>query len=204
MFNSKLLFRCVSWGLLCAILPAANAATSWHDARNDAMGSTGVASSSYLSASLVNPALLTKYKSNDHFGVLFPSIAAQTTPYKEILDDLDRITDSWQAIQDAKTIPEAYTKVNDLKDALHASSNLDDLNINADISMAIAVPNQTLPFALLFKNWAKVTGRAKVTQEDLDFIDQIVRDKLIPSTTKEAEKQMSSRVEVNHKYSYDI
>jgi opacity protein-like surface antigen len=140
--------------------------------------------------------LLTKFKSNDHFGVLFPSIAAQTTPFNEILDDLDRITDSWHAIQDAETIPEAYTKVNDFKEALHAASNLDDLNVNADISMAIAVPNQTLPFALVFKNWAKVTGRAKVTQEDLDFIDQIVSGKLIPSTTEDAEKQMSSRVDV--------
>ena len=45
-----------------AVLMAFNAtaATSYFEARNDAMGGTGVASSHYSAAALANPALLTK------------------------------------------------------------------------------------------------------------------------------------------------
>ena len=43
----------------------AAAATSYFEARNDAMGGTGVASSHYGVAPLANPALLTKHNSND-------------------------------------------------------------------------------------------------------------------------------------------
>ncbi|SPW93429.1 F pilus assembly [Escherichia coli] len=47
----------------------AAAATSYFEARNDAMGGTGVASSHYGVAPLANPALLTKHNSNDDFSL---------------------------------------------------------------------------------------------------------------------------------------
>lgn len=52
----------------------AAAATSYFEARNDAMGGTGVASSHYGVAPLANPALLTKHNSNDDFSLLLPSV----------------------------------------------------------------------------------------------------------------------------------
>lgn len=55
----------------------AAAATSYFEARNDAMGGTGVASSHYGVAPLANPALLTKHNSNDDFSLLLPSVGAQ-------------------------------------------------------------------------------------------------------------------------------
>ncbi len=42
------------------VTTSAFAAGTWYDARNDAMGGTGVASSTWSSAVLANPALMTK------------------------------------------------------------------------------------------------------------------------------------------------
>ncbi|EMW7065541.1 conjugal transfer protein TraF, partial [Salmonella enterica] len=55
----------------------ASAATSYFEARNDAMGGTGVASSHYGVAPLANPALLTKHDSRDDFSLLLPSVGVQ-------------------------------------------------------------------------------------------------------------------------------
>lgn len=59
----------------------AAAATSYFEARNDAMGGTGVASSHYGVAPLANPALLTKHNSNDDFSLLLPSVGAQVADW---------------------------------------------------------------------------------------------------------------------------
>ncbi|HIB1651878.1 TPA: conjugal transfer protein TraF, partial [Salmonella enterica subsp. enterica serovar Muenchen] len=50
----------------------ASAATSYFEARNDAMGGTGVASSHYGAAPLANPALLTKHNGSDDFSLILP------------------------------------------------------------------------------------------------------------------------------------
>jgi len=44
--------------LTCAIVPTTFAAQLYFDARNDAMGGAGVASSDFVTAAFVNPALL--------------------------------------------------------------------------------------------------------------------------------------------------
>ena len=55
---------------------AAAAAPQYFEARNTAMGGTGVASSRYLSAGLANPALLTQFGEGDDFGLLLPAVGA--------------------------------------------------------------------------------------------------------------------------------
>jgi len=57
MMKAKLLTRSIILALLASAVPSVNAATTWTEARNDAMGGTGVASSDYLAAALANPAL---------------------------------------------------------------------------------------------------------------------------------------------------
>jgi len=46
----KLLTRSIILALLASALPSVNAATIWTEARNEAIGGTGVASSDYLAA----------------------------------------------------------------------------------------------------------------------------------------------------------
>lgn len=56
---------------------SALAAGNYFDARNDAMGGVGVASSSYGSAVLANPALMTKAKPEDSVSIILPAVGAQ-------------------------------------------------------------------------------------------------------------------------------
>ncbi|MBA1035360.1 conjugal transfer protein TraF, partial [Escherichia coli] len=77
------------------------AATSYSEARNDAMGGTGVASSHYGVAPLANPALLTKAGPDDDFSLLLPSVGAQLSDPDNITDNADRISDDWKAFDRA-------------------------------------------------------------------------------------------------------
>ena len=69
----------------------AAAATSYFEARNDAMGGTGVASSHYGVAPLANPALLTKHNSNDDFSLLLPSVGAQVADPDDVSNKADDV-----------------------------------------------------------------------------------------------------------------
>ena len=77
------------------------AATSYFEARNDAMGGTGVASSHYGVAPLANPALLTKSGAKDDFSLLLPSVGAQLSDPGNIADNADKISDDWKAFDRA-------------------------------------------------------------------------------------------------------
>ena len=63
----------------------AAAATSYFEARNDAMGGTGVASSHYGVAPLANPALLTKHNSNDDCRIYQKTIGKNSFTYNSQL-----------------------------------------------------------------------------------------------------------------------
>lgn len=58
MMKATLMTRSLLLAGLISSLPTAQAAGTWFEARNDAMGGTGVASSKYGAAPLLNPALL--------------------------------------------------------------------------------------------------------------------------------------------------
>ncbi|EGB5946868.1 conjugal transfer protein TraF, partial [Escherichia coli] len=77
------------------------AATSYFEARNDAMGGTGVASSHYGVAPLANPALLTKAGPEDDFSLLIPSVGGQLSDPGNISDNADKISDDWKAFDRA-------------------------------------------------------------------------------------------------------
>ena len=71
----------------------AYAAGTWSEARSDAMGGTGVASASYGSGVLTNPALLAKAKQDDTVTVILPSVSAQITDKDNLQDQIDDISD---------------------------------------------------------------------------------------------------------------
>lgn len=82
----------------------AAAATSYFEARNDAMGGTGVASSHYGVAPLANPALLTKHNSNDDFSLLLPSVGAQVADPDDVSNKADDVKDDWDLFDSAVTV----------------------------------------------------------------------------------------------------
>lgn len=131
----------------------AAAATSYFEARNDAMGGTGVASSHYGVAPLANPALLTKHNSNDDFSLLLPSVGAQVADPDDVSNKADDVKDDWDLFDSA---------VDNQHGVQQAAANLkhrlqEFRNINADaqvgVSAVAAMANDTLPTTFfLFKN----------------------------------------------------
>lgn len=61
------------------------------EARNDAMGGTGVASSNYLAAALANPALMTRHDGSDDVGLILPGVGAQISDPDNLRDGLERV-----------------------------------------------------------------------------------------------------------------
>ncbi|HBP4008612.1 TPA: conjugal transfer protein TraF [Escherichia coli] len=151
----------------------AAAATSYFEARNDAMGGTGVASSHYGVAPLANPALLTKHNSNDDFSLLLPSVGAQVADPDDVSNKADDVKDDWDLFDSA---------VDNQHGVQQAAANLkhrlqEFRNINADAqvgaSAVAAMANDTLPFALMVKSYGTVSVNGKVNDADLDYLDKV-------------------------------
>ncbi|GEM_PF-5545405 len=58
MMKVSMIAHGITLVLLATALPAAHAAGTWTEVRNDAMGGTGVAPSGYTAAALANPAMM--------------------------------------------------------------------------------------------------------------------------------------------------
>ncbi|ENR8356307.1 conjugal transfer protein TraF [Escherichia coli] len=151
----------------------AMAATSYFEARNDAMGGTGVASSHYSVAPLANPALLTKHNSNDDFSLLLPSVGAQLSDPNDIANKADDIQDDWDAFD--RAVDSNYGV--DQAAANLRQRLLEFRNIHADaqvgVSAVAALPNDTLPVALMVKSYGTVSVDGKVSDADLDYLEKV-------------------------------
>ncbi|EJE1496568.1 conjugal transfer protein TraF [Escherichia coli] len=149
------------------------AATSYFEARNDAMGGTGVASSHYGVAPLANPALLTKSGAKDDFSLLLPSVGAQLSDPGNIRDNADKISDDWKAFdravdsQSGVTQAAARLKAR-LQDFRHTHS---DAQVGA--SAVAALPGDTLAGALMLKSYDTVSVDGKVSDADLNYLESI-------------------------------
>ncbi len=87
--KTTLITRCLMVAGLASSLPVAHAAGTWFEARNDAMGGTGVASSKYGAAPLLNPALLAKSGPSDDLSIILPVVGAQVSDPDNLQDGFD-------------------------------------------------------------------------------------------------------------------
>ncbi|CCR31765.1 TPA_asm: conjugal transfer protein TraF [Salmonella enterica subsp. enterica] len=151
---------------------SATAATTYYEARNDAMGGTGVASSHYSAAALANPALLTKARANDDFALILPSVGAQVSDPDNLEDGADSVRDAWDRFDDSLNTGDSSAQAAELKRQL---SKFKDTHANAQagVSAVATLPNDTLPAALFVKAWGTATVDGKVSQHDLDYLDQV-------------------------------
>ncbi|GAB7261576.1 conjugal transfer protein TraF [Dickeya fangzhongdai] len=157
-----------------AVASSSYAAGTWSDARNDAMGGTGVASSHYGSAALVNPALLTKFNGNDHVSLILPSVTATVSNPDKIEDKFDSVKNSWDGYKLATAFnTNTAASAQDLKNAFQDISGKGG-SADAAASTAIAVPNATLPFAFTAKAWGVASAKAIVTDSDLAYLDSVI------------------------------
>lgn len=165
------------------------AAGTWYDARNDAMGGTGVASSTYGSAVLANPALMTKAQPDDNVSIIFPSAGVQITDKDKLVDKVDDISDTvdrYQDVIDNLTIFDYLSGAPQLRAAAgDMAGHLRDLrdneaHANAAVSLAVTIPNETLPFAFVTKAYGTVEVRANVAQSDIDYLQGVADGAVFP------------------------
>lgn len=76
-------------------------ATGYFEARNSAMGGTGVASSHYGAAALANPVLMTHYGERDDFSLILPSVGVQASDPDHLQDGVDGVRGAWNHYDDA-------------------------------------------------------------------------------------------------------
>lgn len=168
---------------------SAMAAGTWYDARNDAMGGTGVASSTYGSAVLANPALMTKAKPDDKVSIIFPSAGVQITDKDHLVDKVDDISDTvdrYQNVIDNLTFADYLRGYPELKAASGDVANkLSDLRGNkadgsAGVSLAVTLPDENFPFAFVTKAYGTVHAQANVAQSDIDYLQGVANGTVIP------------------------
>lgn len=151
----------------------ASAATSYFEARNDAMGGTGVASSHYGVAPLANPALLTRHDSSDNFSLRLPSVGAQLSDPDDISNKADDIKADWDAFD--RAVDSNYgvkQAAGNLKRRLQEFRNI-HADAQAGVSAVAAMPNDTLPFALMIKSYGTANVDGKVSDADMDYLEKV-------------------------------
>lgn len=168
---------------------SAMAAGTWYDARNDAMGGTGVASSVYGSAVLANPALMTRAKSDDNVSIIIPSAGIQVTDKDKLIDKVDDITDTvdrYRGVIGNLTFADYLRGYPELRAASgDVADKLSDLRGNkadgsAGAAVAVTIPNETLPFAFIAKAYGTAHVRANVVQGDINYLRGVANGTILP------------------------
>lgn len=187
IFKLSVVTLAVSFG----VVTQAGAANTWAEARSDAMGGTGVASASYGSGVLINPALLAKAKPEDNVTVILPSVRAQISDKDNLQDEIDDISDKvdyYDNVIDNLTFAQFITNptgtINQVRGA--ATDLADELEFldgktaraNAGAGIAVSIPNDVLSFAFVAKAYAHARVSSNIDQQDIDYLrgDQILVD----------------------------
>ncbi|EIK1793065.1 conjugal transfer protein TraF, partial [Salmonella enterica] len=151
------------------------------DARNDAMGGTGVASSHYGTAALANPALLTHFGASDDFSLILPSVGAQVSDPNHLQNGVDDVSDAWDRFDNALSAGSVSPgTASDLKNELLKFKNT-HANAQASVGVVATVPNSVVPFALMLKSWGTATVDGKVSDHDLQYLDDVASGKIVPT-----------------------
>ncbi|HEY1844645.1 MAG TPA: conjugal transfer protein TraF [Buttiauxella sp.] len=164
----------------------ASAAGTWAEARSDAMGGTGVASGSYGSGALINPALLAKAHQDDTVTVILPSVGAQITDKDNLQDQIDEISDKVDNYKDVigdltlqDIIANPIGTLNQLQGAAgDLAGELEDLkgktaHAKAAAGIAVSIPNDVLSLAFVTKAYARGRVSSSIDQHDIDYLNGI-------------------------------
>lgn len=156
-------------------------ATGYFEARNSAMGGTGVASSHYGAAALANPALITHYGEKDNFSLILPSVGVQVSDPDHLQDGADGVRDAWDHYDDS--LSDGTVTAGDaqaLKDQLMKFRDT-GATVQAGAGMVATVPNSVVPFAVMVKAWGTASVNGNVSDHDLQYLDDVIAGKVTPS-----------------------
>jgi len=188
IFKLSVVTLAVSFG----VVTQAGAANTWAEARSDAMGGTGVASASYGSGVLINPALLAKAKPDDNVTIILPSVRAQISDKDNLQDEIDDISDKVDYYDDvidnlttAQIIANPLGTVDQFQGAAgDLADELDFLNgktarAHAAAGIAVSIPNDVLSFAFVTKAYAHARVSSAIDQQDISYLRSIQNSDLV-------------------------
>ena len=161
----------------------ASAANSWTEARNDAMGGTGVASANYGSGVLINPALLAKSQPDDDITVIFPAIGGQISDKDNLRDKIDDVTDDVNHyrrsldninpldlfVPGSAGYRQVSSAAGDLADQLESLKGK-TASAKAGGGLAVSIPNDVLAVAFVAKANARARVSSSIDQGDIDTL----------------------------------
>lgn len=188
IFKLSVVTLAVSFG----VVTQAGAANTWAEARSDAMGGTGVASASYGSGVLINPALLAKAKPDDNVTVILPSVQAQISDKDNLQDEIDDINDKVDYYDDVidnlttaqiianplGTIDQFQGAAGDLADELDFLKGK-TARAHAAAGIAVSIPNDVLSFAFVTKAYAHARVSSDIDQQDISYLRNIQNSDLV-------------------------
>ena len=161
----------------------AHAANTWSEARNDAMGGTGVASANYGSGVLINPALLAKAKPDDDITVILPAVGAQITDKDNLQDEIDEINDkvnNYRGVLNDLTLQDILLDPQGTLGQFQGAagdlaSELDYLKgktarASGGAGIAVSIPNDVLSVAFVTKAYAHGRVSSAIDQGDIDYL----------------------------------
>ncbi len=155
--------------LLCVGFSQAAVAGS----RAMAMGDVGVASASYLTAPMSNPAMLANYDSeHDNFGLLLPSVGGASYDYFNHSDREDALWDASAEIlrykwdQPSSNVP--IHLLNQWQDALNEFDGSFGI-VDTQAAIAMAIPNRYMSSNLFISAEGTLFSFANVDKRDFDL-----------------------------------
>lgn len=156
-----------------SLLIAGNAlaANTYFDARNDAMGGVGVASSMDNSALLANPALIAK---TNKLSLTIPSLGLQLSDKNHLIDEFKKIkskVDEYESNRHAHLM-NAQQGAGELKSILEAVKDK-NVNFNIGLSASVIIPSETNKIGLFAKTHADATVHTMVDEADLRLLNLI-------------------------------
>ncbi|MCL1051115.1 conjugal transfer protein TraF [Shewanella abyssi] len=161
--------------LLCTLVPSffAYSGQEYYEARSDAMGGAGVASSNNEGAAFVNPALLGLNAHKDNSAVLLmPVLGVDMADSDNMIDKFDSLIDSYDGLAaaiDAGNSTDIDVYRDDLildLESLKATSAY----ASAGLGFSVAIPYQRMPMAIFYKSYVNAVGIANITQSDIDTL----------------------------------
>lgn len=186
---------------------SAFAANTYFDARNDAMGGVGVASSHYGVAALVNPALVAKDdKVTDDFSLILPSVGIQASDKDDLIDAFDDLSDSYDKFEDninninnnnlnpsQQDIEAAQQSAQAVADDLGAIDNK-YVDANVGVNIVATLPTRWGSASLFANGYGSVAISTHVDADDFAKLEGIANGGTIdPNTADVTELKSEAR-----------
>ncbi|MBE7215511.1 conjugal transfer protein TraF [Shewanella benthica] len=168
--------------LSCALILSpsmAIAGQQYYEARSDAMGGAGVASSNREGAAFINPALLALQAPKfNNFAMLLPVIGADGADKDQMVDKFDSLQDSYDALDAAISAGNATAVDLHRGELVSDLESLKDNNayVSAGIGFSIVLPTHKMPMAVFYKSYIDAIGVAAIAQSDIDRLNTLDPD----------------------------